>query len=139
LLEKSKNWDEFNQFSIGIELVNNNGNVFDYTEEQMQSLYAVITHLKSSYPALSSPYRIVGHEQIAGWRGKCDPGHKFDWGRLYRELYPEMEPPIRQAILPKALANQLQELADILPPDCPAAVWEKLSSFLETTVAELQK
>ena len=82
-------WRNFNDFSIGIELVNLNGNVFPYTEEQYRALFKVIEYLKSLYPNLKIHGRILGHEHIAGFRGKADPGGCFDWQRLYRRIYNE--------------------------------------------------
>ena len=82
-----KDWKNFNAFSIGIELVNLNGNVFAYTEEQYKALFKVIQHLRTVYSNLKTPYRILGHEHIAGFRGKVDPGTFFDWKRLYKAVY----------------------------------------------------
>ena len=82
-------WENFNLFSIGIELVNFNGNLFSYTEKQYEALFKVVEHLKTLYPNLKKPYRILGHEHIAGFRGKSDPGFFFDWKRLYKVVYSE--------------------------------------------------
>ena len=80
-------WKNFNEFSIGIELVNWNGNIFQYNTAQYQSLFKVLSHLKSIYPNLNSSDRILGHEHIAGFRGKKDPGYFFDWKKLFQEVY----------------------------------------------------
>ena len=88
-------WQKFNDFSIGIELVNLNGNTHPYTDQQYDALVAVIGHLRSLYPALDSPARIVGHQHIAGNRGKTDPGKLFDWERLFSECYPGQDAPSR--------------------------------------------
>ena len=77
-------WKGFNDFSIGIELVNYNGNVFPYTDQQYEALAQVILHLKSKYSSLKQAKRIVGHEHISGFRGKADHGHLFDWKRFLR-------------------------------------------------------
>ena len=84
---KGKKWTSFNNFSLGIELVNWNGNLFPYTKEQYQSLFEVLTHLKAQYPQLNSPDRLLGHEHIAGFRGKKDPGYLFDWFYLFKNVY----------------------------------------------------
>ena len=80
-------WENFNDFSIGVELVNKNGNLFPYTSEQYQALYFLLTQLKNCYSALKKPQRILGHEHIAGHRGKVDPGHQFDWSLFFQMNY----------------------------------------------------
>ena len=96
-----KLWTGFNDFSLGIELVNWNGNVFPYPEAQYASLFQLILRLKAVYPALQKPERIVGHEHIAGFRGKKDPGRLFDWPRLFKNVYniQGAPAPLRQAVL----------------------------------------
>jgi len=69
--------EAFNDRSIGIELENVNGNLFPYTEAQYAALFSLLERLKALYPALARPAAIVGHEQIAGFRGKSDPGSCF--------------------------------------------------------------
>jgi len=86
---ENKNWKSFNNFSIGIELVNWNGNLFPYTREQYESLFQVLNDLKTKYPSLKNPARILGHEQVAGFRGKKDPGGLFDWENLFKNVYRE--------------------------------------------------
>ena len=86
---ENKNWKGFNNFSIGIELVNWNGNLFPYPDKQYQSLFEVLTHLKTQYPQLKNPDRLLGHEHIAGFRGKKDPGYLFDWSYLFQNVYGE--------------------------------------------------
>jgi N-acetyl-anhydromuramyl-L-alanine amidase AmpD len=78
----------FNDFSIGIELVNVNGNVFPYTDPQYHTLISVLRDLRARYPQIDTFDRIVGHEEIAGFRGKCDPGVLFDWKRLQEGVFP---------------------------------------------------
>ncbi len=104
---KKSQLERFNDFSIGIELVNLNGNVFPYTEAQYQSLFEVLKRLREHYPALDDPDSIVGHEQIAGFRGKIDPGLKFDWSRLFRESYPQQPSPERAPRLPEEVVAVL--------------------------------
>ena len=77
---------DFNNFSIGVELVNWNGNFYPYTERQYQSLFKALLHLQKLYPLLKDPRRILGHEHIAGFRGKADPGALFDWKRFFGEV-----------------------------------------------------
>lgn len=76
----------FNQFSIGIELINLNGNLLKYSEEQYDALQKLVGHLQKRFPNLKNPERIVGHEHIAHWRGKADPGVLFDWNKFFTSL-----------------------------------------------------
>ncbi len=70
--------EEFNDFSIGIELEGSDH--VPYTAEQYLRLAEVITLLKRHYQAIVDE-NIVGHDQIAPLR-KTDPGPAFDWLRL---------------------------------------------------------
>jgi len=138
----------FNDFSIGIELVNLNGNVFPYTEAQYTSLFALINSLKSRYPALQHPEAIVGHEQIAGFRGKADPGRCFEWERLFAVCYPNQGAPSRASVCSEPLAERLRALVSglgvtqgqggevTIPQGLPPMFFSLLSSFLEAALAE---
>jgi len=112
-----KAWSTFNDFSIGIELVNENGNIFPFTDAQYKSLEIVLTKLRDAHPALSSPERIIGHEQIAGFRGKSDPGREFDWARLLKPIYPGQSIPEYQTKLSAELVSAFQKIALHAPHD----------------------
>ena len=105
---KGKKWENFNHFSIGIELINWNGNIFHFTESQYETLFKILSHLKSIYPELQNPERIVGHEHIAGFRGKSDPGYLFDWPKLFKSVYPDHSSPRR---IPKLTKKQYQSIS----------------------------
>ena len=109
--EKGQLYEGFNDFSIGIELVNKNGNLFNYTKAQYQSLKEVIDHLKNRYPALRSPTRVVGHEHIAGHRGKVDPGHCFNWPLFFKMNYAGQVAPLRKPVLTKKQREFFKEKA----------------------------
>jgi len=138
----------FNDCSIGIELVNLNGNVFSYTEDQYASLFGVIERLKGIYPNLQSPQSIVGHEQIAGFRGKADPGRRFEWQRLFSVCYPNQGAPERMYHCPELVALRLGELiAGVgvtqdskggvsVPSGVPKMFFGELSSLLEAALAD---
>lgn len=83
----NKPYINLNQHSLGIELVNRNGNVYDYTVQQYLSLFALVRHLKHIYPHLKRPESVLGHEHIAGFRGKVDPGLCFDWSLFFDKVY----------------------------------------------------
>ncbi len=94
-----KKWNSFNNFSIGIEIVNLNGNVFAYTKKQYETLFQTLHQLKLIYPKLQNPDRIVGHENISGFRNKNDPGYHFDWNYLFKEVYNVEKPSYLKPIL----------------------------------------
>ena len=124
-----KTWTNLNNCSIGIELVNLNGNLFDYTEEQYQSLTQLILHLKKIHPALQSPERLLGHEHIAGFRGKVDPGIQFNWEKIFKQAYPLETPPKRKSVLPLYLKERFKDLTEAL--DEREKKWDKLNTLLE--------
>lgn len=131
-----RRWEDFNDFSIGIELVNLNGNIFDYTPEQYRSLCEIISHFKGRYKVLENPARIIGHEQIAGWRGKIDPGWMFDWDSVYSASYSGCVYPERTPVLPGELREHEIAAIDCLPvakKETPR-FWQDFNSNLETLV-----
>jgi N-acetylmuramoyl-L-alanine amidase len=102
--------ESFNDRSIGIELVNLNGNLFPYSEAQYASLFGVFERLKALYPALEKPESVVGHEQIAGFRGKCDPGIRFEWDRLFSVCYAGQGAPRRSPVCRQGLVDKMSAL-----------------------------
>jgi N-acetylmuramoyl-L-alanine amidase len=137
----------FNDHSIGIELVNLNGNAFSYTEAQYTSLFALLDSLKGRYPALQTPEAIVGHEQIAGFRGKSDPGRRFEWDRLFAVCYPGQGAPRREPACGELLADRVQALVQgigvtqgpggvvSIPDNLPPRFFSLLSSLLEAALS----
>lgn len=107
---EGREWRRFNDFSIGVELVNKNGNLFEYTKEQYRSLQSVLEQLKAHYAALKNPERILGHEHIAGYRGKVDPGHCFDWS-LFFEMNYDNPFPLRKAVLPEKQRRMFSDIS----------------------------
>jgi N-acetylmuramoyl-L-alanine amidase len=136
----------FNDRSIGIELVNLNGNLFKYTDQQYAALFGVVESLKRLYPALKSSEAVVGHEQIAGFRGKADPGRCFEWDRLFAVCYPGGGAPSRQFRCSAELAALLRDFCAtcgvveegegvVIPTGFPPAFFQGLSSLLEGMLA----
>ena len=73
-----------NDFSVGIELIGDADH--DFTSRQYATLARLCRDLMRAHPRIT-PQRIVGHSQIATPRGrKADPGPRFDWPRLHRDL-----------------------------------------------------
>jgi N-acetylmuramoyl-L-alanine amidase len=105
----------FNDFSLGIELVNFNGNIFDYTEDQYNSLKIILDNFINRFPVLKDPKRVLGHEHIAGFRGKCDPGTRFDWSRLYKTIYNVNLN--NECLISNSAAKSLKDLADFAPKE----------------------
>lgn len=124
-----KEYRAFNQFSIGIEIINLNGNLFPFTDAQYESLAESMKRLQTRFPALKDPARVVGHEQIAGHRGKCDPGLCFDWSRFFKMSYGAVLAPVRTAICSEKIRNEMLSMK--LPATDDAMGWSKLSSELE--------
>ena len=128
--------NELNDCSIGIELVNYNGNLFPFTDEQYQSLHKVVEILKKHYPMINDPERVVGHEQISGFRGKVDPGVLFNWSRFYQDNYPDSPAPKRQPVCPKELLDSLSFLKNSEPRSVTAKnkFWASTSLMIEAAV-----
>lgn len=107
--DDGQEWKNFNDFSIGVELINLNGNLFPYTHLQYESLFTLIKQLQNKQPKLKDPKKILGHEHIAGFRGKADPGYYFDWKKLFNNCYKNMLPPSRVPIISEILLKKYQE------------------------------
>lgn len=76
--------ENFNNFSIGIELVNP-GHDHGYTpfpNDQIDALVQLMKDLYKRHPI--DPSLVLGHSDIAPDR-KQDPGHLFPWDRLVAE------------------------------------------------------
>lgn len=106
--QHEREWNNFNDFSIGIELINFNGNIFPYTWKQTVALKELILHLQEKFPALKDPRRILGHEHIAGFRGKVDPGICFDWADIFHSCYADHNKPALQPALPADMAEAVK-------------------------------
>ena len=135
------NWQEFNNFSIGIEIVNLNGNLLGYSEKQYAALKEVMDHLRSQYEALNSPQRVIGHEQIAGWRGKVDPGVHFDWDRFCEVNFPGEAHPKRDSQCHPEIIDSFQRFLEAMPEDPKASgpYWHAISHAMETSNRLIQK
>jgi N-acetylmuramoyl-L-alanine amidase len=136
-----KLWNSFNQFSLGVELVNPNGNLLEYSDQQYGALAVLMSDLKQRFPALRDPNRIVGHEHIAGSRGKSDPGYCFSWTRFFGEAYPKAQAPVRLPVCPETLRSALIKFLDVCPSDRDQGVkfWHALSAVTEASVALLHQ
>ncbi|HHY57991.1 MAG TPA: N-acetylmuramoyl-L-alanine amidase [Chloroflexi bacterium] len=126
-------WEALNDWSIGIEMVNFNGNIFPFTDAQYTALAAIVDHLRQHYPALRHAEAVLGHEQIAGFRGKADPGWQFDWPRFFAMCYPNQPAPPRQPVCPLTVRDALTRLAEVAPTAGIAAnaFWERVSLLTE--------
>lgn len=105
----TQNWFNFNQISLGIELVNYNGNLFNYPKPQFLALLQLLHQLKQQYPNLNNPNRVLGHEQIAGFRGKMDPGFNFNWVDLFEQLFDQQPDQPRLPSCPPSLLFKLAQ------------------------------
>jgi N-acetylmuramoyl-L-alanine amidase len=134
---EGRKWEDFNRFSIGVELVNFNGNIFPYPTTQYDSLVELTRHLQSRFPALKNPNRVVGHEQIAGFRGKVDPGTCFDWKLFFTRAFSVGLHPSRIAIFDTHLRERFERIhGKINPSVLTEAEWPELSSRIEAFVGQ---
>jgi N-acetyl-anhydromuramyl-L-alanine amidase AmpD len=69
-----------NARSIGIEIVNLDGNSHDYPPAQVAALVELCHHVLAQNPGIR-PRDIVGHSDVAP-RRKVDPGSRFPWQAL---------------------------------------------------------
>jgi N-acetylmuramoyl-L-alanine amidase len=135
-----KTWVGLNEFSIGIEIVNFNGNLLPYTDAQYASLDHLTRHVAARFSPLRDPRRVVGHEQIAGFRGKVDPGARFDWASYFADAYPGRTAPRRDSILDGGmLALFEREHGKVDPVRMKADDWSALNSRFEQFVAKNRK
>ena len=76
------NWgrlEALNQHSIGIEIINYDGNVYPYSEAQADIIFALCAEIIRRHDI--KPWNVVAHSDIAVGR-KIDPGSKFPWAKL---------------------------------------------------------
>lgn len=139
--KSGKQWNDFNKMSIGIEMVNRNGNIIPYTQAQYDSLFEIVSVLRTKYVSLNDPERIVGHEHIAGWRGKVDPGCLFDWEFLYKRLYPGYDIPSRSSYCPQPVRDVLTNFLNCVPSEKATAnvYWRNINLLLETYIRLLNE
>ena len=127
-----KDWERLNTCSIGVEIVNLNGNLFPYTDAQYHSLAEIARHIAARFPKLADPARVVGHEHIAGFRGKVDPGREFEWPRFYAAAYAGKFPE-RPALVTATEAVEWRRKMESTPPAArDADFWSALSSAFES-------
>ena len=68
-----------NQNSIGIEIINYDGNVYPYSEAQADVIFALCAEIIRRHDI--KPWNVLAHSDIAVGR-KVDPGSKFPWAKL---------------------------------------------------------
>lgn len=135
-----KIYEKFNEFSIGVELVNFNGNYLDFPKAQYVTLSKLIRHMSDRFVLLNDPNRIVGHEHIAGFRGKIDPGLRFDWKQLYSLAYPGEKAPERNAVLTAADLKAFEASRGAFDPGKMSPdEWMNLSSEMEAFIGNKPK
>lgn len=131
-------FERLNLCSIGVEIVNLNGNIFPYTDAQYDSLERLTRHLQERFPKLSDPERIVGHEHIAGFRGKVDPGYQFEWARFYHSVFGASAFPDRPSLMGASDVDKLEMVVAETPaPLRDANFWSALSAETEKKFSRL--
>ena len=68
-----------NQNSIGIEIINYDGNVYPYSDAQADIIFALCEEIIRRHDI--KPWNVLAHSDIAVGR-KVDPGTKFPWAKL---------------------------------------------------------
>ena len=68
-----------NQHSIGIEIINYDGNVYPYSEAQSDIIFALCDEIIKRHDI--KPWNVIGHSDVSVGR-KVDPGSKFPWAKL---------------------------------------------------------
>jgi N-acetyl-anhydromuramyl-L-alanine amidase AmpD len=68
-----------NQHSIGIEIINYDGNVYPYSEAQADIIFALCQEIIRRHDI--KPWNVIGHSDVSVGR-KVDPGSKFPWAKL---------------------------------------------------------
>lgn len=68
-----------NQGSVGIEIINYDGNVYSYSDAQVAILFALCDEIIRRHDI--KPWNVLAHSDIAVGR-KVDPGSKFPWAKL---------------------------------------------------------
>ena len=68
-----------NQHSIGIEIINYDGNVYPYSDAQAATIFALCDEIIRRHDI--KPWNVLAHSDIAVGR-KVDPGSKFPWAQL---------------------------------------------------------
>lgn len=115
-------YDDVNQVSIGIELVNP-GHYWGYRafpEAQIAALESLLTDIQDRHGLTASS--VIGHSDLAPDR-KEDPGELFPWARL-SDAGLAIGPYTSEAIEPLAYEDALEQLARIgyrFDPRTPAA------------------
>lgn len=66
--------------SIGIEIINRNGNQEDYSEAQYKTVALLVKDIATRYNIPLDHTHIVGHQELE--RAKADPGTHWDWNRF---------------------------------------------------------
>ncbi|MGE3262104.1 MAG: N-acetylmuramoyl-L-alanine amidase [Bacteriovoracia bacterium] len=126
-----KRFERLNANSIGVEIVNLNGNLFPYSDPQYESLGQLLRHFAQRFPQLGDPERIIGHEHIAGFRGKVDPGLEFDWNRVFRSAFSGPFPRRSTVLTAQAGQDLRVKLAATPEAERTSQFWSDFSADLE--------
>jgi N-acetyl-anhydromuramyl-L-alanine amidase AmpD len=94
-----------NQNSIGIEIINYDGNVYPYSDAQADIIFALCEEIIRRHQI--KPWNVLAHSDIAVGR-KVDPGSKFPWAKL-------ASLGIGAWPLPNEVADNLKKKGDLSP------------------------
>ena len=122
---------QVNERSIGIEIVNLDGNLHAYPPVQINALVALIKQILAAHP-LIKPGNIVGHSDIAPKR-KVDPGSLFPWKKLADAgigLWPVVASPAGAVAAPAGNLAAIQTLLTQCGYPAPHAYGEAAGKFV---------
>lgn len=135
-------WTDMNSYSIGIELENLNGNLINYSRKQLSSLKELLFYLFDMYPHLNSVKRILGHEDVAGFRGKCDPGLLFPWNELYKDVFHSEKNIFQKSVCPRDLAEVYMKFLKInykTSKENSIVFWHAINASMEKAISILNR
>jgi N-acetylmuramoyl-L-alanine amidase len=117
---------QVNERSIGIEIVNPDGNANAYPRPQIDALIALCRKVLAENPQIA-PQNVVGHSDVSPKR-KIDPGRRFPWKRLAQAgigLWPS-------AAVPKAVGTpaEIQALLESCGYPAPHAYGTQGAKFV---------
>ena len=113
-----------NECSIGIEIVNLDGNVHPYSEAQFATVARLAAEIVQRHGI--APAQVVAHSDIAPGR-KLDPGSLFPWKRLAREAGIAVES-ITVPSQSKTTTSKRSRMAQP-PQEVVAVAWQRRRQF----------
>lgn len=137
-IRKNELINNLNTCSIGIEIVNENGNLIPFTDQQYSTLADLIAELKALYSHIDSPSKMIGHDEIASFRGKVDPGHLFDWQRAELLCFPGVPNPIPRyrSLMPLEILDVFKQHLEFQPSKNDRSAFDAYFHLINTLMEQ---